>query len=142
MDNVCGPLNGTVAANWILDSRWRSALLKLQYHFQRRDFAFITELRRADDAVVSRVPGMQLISLVGFPLQKHRTTGLSRFCHRIIARLGPNDGTVALADAIRWPGVIYPVWGADHYFQPPERAMALIKSILFFLGETTGQLDS
>ena len=98
-----------------------------------------TELHRADEAVVSLVPGMQLISLVGLPLQKHLTIGLSRFCHRIIGRLGPNDGTVALADTIRWPGAIYPVCGADHYFQPADRARALIKTVLWYLGETNEQ---
>lgn len=66
----------------------------------------LSELRRDDDTVVSLVPGMQLISIVGFPLHKPLTTGLSRSCHRIIARLRPNDGTVALADAIRWPRII------------------------------------
>ena len=137
--NVCGPLDGTHVVNWVLDSWWRSALLKLQYRLQRRDFAFLTELRRAAAFPVALPPAMQLISLVGFPLQKHLTTGLSRFCHRIIGRLGPNDGTVALADAIRWPGAIYPVWGADHYFQPADRARALIKKVLWYLGETNEQ---
>jgi hypothetical protein len=39
--------------------------------------------------------------------------------HRRLAHLGPNDGGgVLLRDIERWPGLVYPVWGADHYMQP------------------------
>jgi hypothetical protein len=136
--NVCGPLDGTPMTNWILDSRFRAALLKLQYWLQRRDLAFLTDLRHGPGIPVALVPEMRLISLVGFPLRKHLTTALSRFCHRIMTRFGPNDGSVVLADAIRWPGEIFPVWGADHYFQPPERARGLVRAVLLHLAATIG----
>jgi hypothetical protein len=134
--NVCGPMDGTQMANWLLDNRFRAALLKLQYRLQRRDLAFITELRRDHHpAAVTLIPGLPLLSLIGFPLQRHLTARLSRFCHGIISRLGPNDGTVLLTDAIQWPGEIFPVWGADHYFRPESTARALLHAVLSILTE-------
>ena len=140
--NVCGPLDGTQIVNWLLDHRIRKALLKLQYRLQRRDFAFITELRRAEPAPVKLVPGMALLSLSGFPLQSHLTTRLSRFCHGIISRLGPNDGTVLLADAMQWPGEIFPVWGADHYFRPESTARALLHAVFSILTQRLSYLPA
>ena len=80
-------------------------------------------------------PTMRMISLVGFPLRRHMTTPFSRFCHRTLSKWGPNDGTVLLSDLIRWPGEIYPVWGADHYFRPESRARELITAVLLHLAE-------
>jgi hypothetical protein len=71
-----------------------------------------------------------MISLVGFPLRRHLTTSFSRFCHRTLSKWGPNDGTVLLSDLIRWPGDVYPVWGADHFFRPESRARKLITAVL------------
>jgi hypothetical protein len=42
-------------------------------------------------------------------------------------------GNTLLADAIVDGGVIYPVWGADHYFRTPD-APELIRRILLHLG--------
>lgn len=136
--NFCGPLDGTPVVDWVLDSRVRTELLKGQYRLQRRDFGFVTGLRRGNPVPFELVPGMPLINIVGFPLRRHLTTPLSRFCHRIISRLGPNDGTVLLEDALRWPGELYPVWGVDHYFRPESRARALLHAVFRTLAERPG----
>ena len=135
--NVCGPLDGTPMADWLLGSPLRQALLRFQYWMQRRDLRFIADLRRGEGSPLSAPlrlpPHLRLISLVGFPLARHFSTPFSRFCHRRIAPLGPNDGTVLLADLLRWPGEVYPVWGADHYFRPEATARALIRAVLRWL---------
>jgi len=132
--NVCGPLNGTRMANWVLDGRLRSWFFRAKCRWQKRDFDLITELEHAPKAplagAVQLPPRMRLLSLVGFPLRRHLTTRHSRFCHRTLARWGPNDGTISLADLLNWPGNIYPVWGADHYFKPRELATELIAAAL------------
>jgi hypothetical protein len=136
--NVCGPLNGTRMANWILDSRLRSWFFRAKCRLQKRDFGLIKELRHANDgpgAKVVQLPAtMKMLSLVGFPLQQHMTTRPSRFCHRRLSAWGPNDGTISLADLNEWPGLIYPVWGADHYFKPEALARDLISALLRWLG--------
>jgi hypothetical protein len=142
--NVCGPLDGAAMVNWILSSRLRTWLCRLQYRLQRRDFRFVTELCRGHGAPLDfplrHSEGMRLVNLVGFPLTRHMTTRFSRFCHRTLSTWGPNDGTVLLSDVSKWPGETYPVWGVDHYFRPESTARPLISAVLRCLAETTGTL--
>jgi hypothetical protein len=142
--NVCGPLDGAAMVNWILSSRLRTWLVRLQYRLQRRDFRFVTELGHGHGAPLDfplRLPeGMKLVNLVGFPLNRHMSTAFSRFCHRTLSAWGPNDGTVLLADVSKWPGDTYPVWGVDHYFRPESTARTLIAAVLGYLTETAGTL--
>src|ERR1051325_2313837 len=137
--NVCGPLNGSRMVNWVLASGLRTRLLRLQYRFQRRDFRFITDLRHGTNSPLNfplhLPPGIKLVSLAGFPLKRHLTTLFSRFHHRTLAAHGPNDGTILLSDLHQWPGEIYPVWGADHFFRPENVARDLIAAVLRCLEE-------
>jgi len=137
--NVCGPLDGSRMANWILTSRFRIWLLRLQYRLQKRDFQFVTDLRHGSGSPLNFCPSvpseMKIISLVGFPLRQHLTTPFSRFCHRTLAAHGPNDGTISLSDLPAWPGKIYPAWGMDHYFRPEKVARELIAALLQSLNE-------
>jgi hypothetical protein len=132
--NHSGPLDGSLAADWIPASRLRSWAVRLQYRIQRRDFGFLTDMCHGPGSPLReplRLPAhMRLISVLGFPLRSHLTTPLGRFAHSVIARQGPNDGTVLLPDAVTWPGEILPVWGADHYFRPPERVRRLFVALL------------
>lgn len=137
--NVCGPLNGSLMANWVLAGRARTWLIRWKFKRQKRDFQFVTGLQRGQgtplDFAVPLPPGMKMLSLVGFPLKRHMTTGFSRFCHHTLAAHGPNDGTTTLLDVLDWPGEIYPVWGADHYFRPASVARELIAAVLRHLEE-------
>jgi hypothetical protein len=87
-----------------------------------------------------RLPAqIRLISIVGFPLREHLTRRESRRCHGRLAPFGPNDGGLMLSDVCALPGLIYPVWGADHYLQPERHirdVRVLIRSILQYLDET------
>jgi len=87
--NVCGPLNGSLMADWILANRLRAWLFRFQYWVQRRDFGFISELRHDAPSTLDLPPrlpsSMRMISLVGFPLRRHMTTPFSRFCHRTLS---------------------------------------------------------
>ena len=138
--NLSGPLDGSPVADWIPASRLRSWAVRLQYRIQRRDFGFITDMCHGPGSPLReplRLPAhLRLISVLGFPLRAHLTTPLCRFTHGIIARQGPNDGTVPLADARAWPGDLLPVWGADHYFQPPERARQILTALLRTVAES------
>src|SRR5690606_34890140 len=61
----------------------------------------------------------QALHLVGFPLRRHATNRLARANFARLEPFGPNDGAgILLADACRWPGLLYPLWGADHYLRP------------------------
>jgi hypothetical protein len=135
--NVCGPLQGTRIADWVVSNLFVKMFIRMQFWFQKRDFQFVTELTRDHahsplglDFTESKVP---LINVVGFPLKRHLSTSFSRFCHARLSPWGPNDGTVSLGDVIRWPGLTYPAWGMDHYFRPEDQARQLIRAILEYL---------
>jgi hypothetical protein len=135
--NVCGPLNGSRMANWILESRIRTWFFRWKLCWQKRDFQFVTDLRHGGDAPLGSTfwppDSMRMVSLIGFPLHQHMTTKFSRFCHRTIGSYGPNDGTTLLTDLHTVPGDIYPVWGMDHYFRPESEAKNLVAAILRYL---------
>jgi hypothetical protein len=140
--NVCGPLDGSRMANWILESRIRTRLMRLQYKLQGRDFRFVTDLRHGANSVLNfplkLPPHLKMVSMVGFPLRQHLSTTFSRFCQRSLAKWGPNDGTILLSDLREWPGEIYPVWGTDHYFRPEDLARNLITAVFIYLAEELG----
>jgi hypothetical protein len=133
--NVCGPLNGSRMADWVIASRWRTFFCRTKFLFQKRDFQFITELCHDCISSPPLAPqsSLRTINLIGFPLARHMTTRFSRFCHRTLTEWGPNDGTTSLSDVSKWPGEIYPVWGADHYFRPETVARSLITALLYHL---------
>jgi hypothetical protein len=143
--NVCGPLNGSRMADWILMSRARSCFCRLKFFLQKRDFRFVTELCHDRTALLNspiRHPfSIRMINLIGFPLERHMTTRFSRFCYRTLANWGPNDGTTSLSDVSGWPGNTYPVWGADHYFRPESVARDLILALLRYLSQATALLE-
>ncbi len=81
-------------------------------------------------------PHVLLISVVGFPLQEHFTSAVLRGFQRRIAHLGPNDGLIPLADVGSLPGLVYPVWGADHNLRPAWDIRRLVAALAHYLAET------
>jgi hypothetical protein len=139
--NLCGLLEGTPLANWVLASRLRTLWFRLLLYWRGYDFTVIHDLVRAPGAPLDfdlTLPDhVQMMSVVGFPLAQHMTNRLARRCFRRVQALGPNDGAgIVLADACRLPGLLYPVWGADHYMRPAGTDIrGIIRRILHYLSE-------
>lgn len=135
--NICGTLNGSPVAELLLATKTRFFLAWLYCKCRGRNLTFLRELVPSPQGPLSaalKLPAsMRLINLVGFPLRRHLTNRFMRQCHRFVSRQGPTDGGVLLADACHLPGVIYPVWGADHYLRPEARARRIIASVLEYL---------
>ncbi len=141
--NLCGILDGTPIADWLLSRRPDALLLRLYFQLRGQKPDFLRDLRYGPgglkDVELRLPPHIQLISIVGFPLREHLTRRISRRCHERLARFGPNDGGLVLADVCRLPGLVYPIWGADHYLNPPPSqtdVRAVMTAILQYLGET------
>jgi hypothetical protein len=48
-----------------------------------------------------------------------------------LAALGPNDGGGVLLGALSSvPGIVCPIWGADHYMQPSWNVTPLLRDIV------------
>lgn len=131
--NVCGILHGSPLVDDMLDGPWwRRLAVRAFLARWRADFGLIRGLRHAPSPRATAPAGVYVVNVVACPLSIH-TAGATTKRHRKLAALGPNDGSTLLTDAIVDGGVIYPVWGADHYFRTPN-APELIRRILLHLG--------
>jgi hypothetical protein len=114
--------------------------MRLYSRLRGQNRAFLHDLRYGAGCPLDfalRLPEhLQLISIVGFPLREHLKKGIARRCHRRLTALGPNDGALVLADVCALPGLVYPLWGADHYLQPKGDVRALVAALLQDLDET------
>jgi len=132
--NICGTLNGSPVAEWLLATKPRFFLAWLYCKCRGHNIAFLRELVPSWQCPLSaplKLPApIRLINIVGFPLRRHLTNRFMRMCYERISRQGPTDGGVLLADVCNLPGVIYPLWGADHYLRPEPRARQIIAAVL------------
>lgn len=118
--NISGICEGTPLVNWLLEKRYRSLLVRPMFLWRSYDFNVVREVGYGPNTLLNcewRIPShMKLVHVLGFPLQQHLTCGLARRGHRRLSGFGPNDGSgIVLSDAVRRPGIIMPIWGADHY---------------------------
>ena len=138
--NLCGILDGTPMADWLLSLNPAAVLGRLYYRLRGQRTGFLPDLRHGPGQTLDfplRLPAhVRLISVVGFPLREHLDRGLARRCHRRLTPLGPNDGGLVLADVCALPGLVYPIWGADHYLQPKSGVNELVAAILQDLDES------
>jgi hypothetical protein len=137
--NLCGLLSGTPLVDWLFSGNARAVMLRLYCRLRRQSLLFAHDLRRGSDTPLDfhmRLPAqVQMISVVGFPLRRHLTNGMALYCHRQLSSYGPNDGGLVLADVCELPGVIYPVWGADHYLRSGTDMDRLVGALLRFVGQ-------
>lgn len=132
--NLCGILDGTPMADWLLSPSWLARANRFVYRVRGRSLDFLQDMRRfpgcALDFPLTLPAQLRAIHVVGFPLRHHFHNGLARRCHARLESFGPNDGSILLADAPRWPGQLCPVWGADHYLRPREDVRPLLAALL------------
>ena len=134
--SLCGILDGTPVADWLLSNSPGPLLIRLFYRLRGQSTEFLEELRYRPGSPLRLPEHIRLISIVGFPLREHMTNRVARRCHARLSPLGPNDGGLILADVCALPGLLYPIWGADHYMQPKRDVRALVRAVLRYLGET------
>jgi hypothetical protein len=136
--NLCGILDGTPLSEWLLSWQVEAALSRLYYRMLGITVDFVRDLRRELGGPLDfplRLPAhVQLISIAGFALRKHMTSGLARRCYDRVAPHGPNDGVIVLSDVCAQPGVIYPIWGADHLLRSGADIHRLLRAVLQFVG--------
>lgn len=130
--NLSGILEQSPLARWLLRQRLRCCLIRLWFWWRGYEFRVVYDYATQPISPWSFPPHLKPIHVVGFPLRRHLSSPLARRGHRRLASLGPNDsaGNV-LAEVVRRPGTIVPIWGADHYLRPggPESAQ-LVRKLL------------
>ena len=121
--DLSGLLDGTPLVQWILARPLRTLWYRAILSSRGYDFRIARELTTESggplDFRTRLPPHLQAIHVRGFPLKRHLTNGLARRCFRRLGHLGPNDGGgIVLGELRHLPGLVYPVWGADHYLRP------------------------
>lgn len=120
--NISGLLYGSEWVRWLLDrpiSRWSA---HVWCWYWRYPFAALEQLRRGQQTLldfdVNLPEHMRTIHIIGLPLRGRLTHKYTRRSFFRLTPLGPNDGMGIMAgDVVRYPGLIYPVWNADHFLR-------------------------
>lgn len=138
--NLSGITEGSPLINWIRQHSLPRLFYKSLCWWKRIDFEMTRQLEWGPDTVLDfplvLPPHLRLINVVGFPLERHMTSSILRRWRQRIASLGPNDGLILLADACALPGLVYPVWGADHNLRPAWDIRRLAGALAYYLAET------
>ena len=127
--NACGLPAGCQIADYNIATPMR----RLSYRFICRMLGSSIELLRELSTAhafwqspLVLPAGMRAINFVAVPLGCHIQTSLvGRYS--AISASGPNDGMVSCRDSVIDAGVIYPVWGCDHFFRGPQVVQLLYR---------------
>ncbi len=137
--NVSGVLAGLPIFNWLLRRPVMCAAYRLLFWLRGMNFQVVPNLRWGAGEPLDfplRLPRqMRMLTVVGFPLGHHFGHPLLRKNRHRMASWGPNDGLMLLWDSCNAPGVVYPVWGADHFMRPGGDSRPLAASLAGILVE-------
>ena len=134
--NLSGVPDGSWMVNRMTRNRWSRFATRLTCRWVGADYRVLCSLSAAEDPPSwPPIPAnLKVIHVVGFPLRAHLTGRVARRNFNRVAPLGPNDGGgVLLADTLRWPGHLYPAWGADHFMRPNWDVQALVSRLLVWV---------
>jgi hypothetical protein len=136
--DLSGLFLGSPLIGWLRRHRINWWLVRLLFWWKGFAFSGLNDIDKEAcppwPGALDAAPHLEVIHVVGFPLQRHLTTPLARRGYHRLSSLGPNDGTILLEDVFALPGRVYPVWGADHYLCPAGRDMSqLVANILSYL---------
>lgn len=132
--SVGGLLEGTPLAPWLLSNERFPTAFRAINRINGVTFRFLEDIdRRAGgplDFPLHLPPHLRIVHVLGVALPEHATNWLARRFQRRLAPLGPNDGFMLLEDLFHWPGVVYPLWGADHYFRTREDPRPFLERLI------------
>jgi hypothetical protein len=131
--NLSGMVHGTPLVGWLRERALRCLWVRLLLRLRGQRFAAIDELRHDGElcAPLNVPPHIRAIHVLGFPLSRHLSNDWARRGYQRLCPLGPNDGGgILLADGLRLPGEVFPVWGVDHYLRPQWDVRPLMIRIL------------
>jgi hypothetical protein len=133
--SLSGMVQGTPLVAWLRQRwlRWWSVRLLLWWrgHSGRA----LKELNHGPGTVLAGwpvlPPHLRVVHVYGFPLEQHLTHPWASKGYARVAPLGPNDGGgILLSDLAALPGIVCPIWGADHYLEPAWDVLPLLRGIV------------
>jgi hypothetical protein len=129
--NVSGLLFGSRLVNRVVERTLPRLYVRGYLWWKNYAFENLLELRHDESNTSLGELTVPMINVVGFPLEQHLSSAMARRQYRRLRPYGPNDGGgIVLADTLRFPGTLFPIWGADHYFRQPDNLPSRIGQIL------------
>jgi hypothetical protein len=129
--SLSGISNGTALVDWLQNQRWRMLGIRLFFWWRGLSMDALSDLRSNTDDWGPARDELPLLNVCGFPLKRHLAHRWAPKGYRRLAPLGPNDGGgILLGEVAQRPGLVFPVWGADHYLAPPWDCEAQLKTVL------------
>lgn len=141
--NICGLLRGVPLATQLLQNPLRRLHARTICKVIGVDFTLVRELDPAHafwQNELALPQTLRVINLVGVPLHSHVQQRALFKRYGWMQELGPNDGMALLSDLLVEPGLIYPLWGADHYFRTPQVSPLLYRLFRYIRREWAREL--
>jgi hypothetical protein len=132
--SVSGIVQGTPLVAWLKSRPLRATAFSVLLRVQGHRVAAISQLSHAPDGPLAAWPRLPahlcVVHVCAFPLPHHLSHRWASRGYARLAGLGPNDGGgILLGDTTRLPGIVCPIWGADHYFQPSWNSTSTLRAI-------------
>jgi hypothetical protein len=130
-----GIVQGTPLIAWLRSRPLRWWGVRMLLWLRRHPSGTLHDLRHEPDAPLATWPALpadlRIVHICGVPLRHHLQHPWAPRAYDRLATLGPNDGGGVLLGALcNIPGIVCPVWGADHYLQPSWNATPLLRDIV------------
>ena len=130
-----GIVQGTPLITWLRHRPLRWLGVRFLLWLRRHPRETLDDLRHEPGSMLSSWPRLpehlRIVHICGVPLRDHLEHRWAPRAYDRLASLGPNDGGgVLLGTLSNVPGVVCPVWGADHYLQPSWNAAPLLRDIV------------
>jgi hypothetical protein len=130
-----GIVQGTPLIAWLRARPLRWLGVHLLLWLRRHPRGTLDDLRHDSGANLATwpelPPHLRIVHICGVPLRAHLQHRWAPRAYDRLAALGPNDGGGVLLGALSSvPGLMCPVWGADHYLQPSWNATPLLRDIV------------
>jgi hypothetical protein len=133
--NISGMVHGTPLVGWLRRRPLRWWAVRLLLWWRGHSAGPLEELCHRSNASLAgwpQIPAhLRLLHVYGIPLRRHLAHPWAARAYQRLSVFGPNDGGgILLGDLPRLPGVVCPVWGADHYLAPAWDLDAFLRRIV------------
>jgi hypothetical protein len=133
--SLSGIVQGTPLVAWLRARPLRWWSVRMALWLRRHPAGTLNDLTQEAGAPLATWPRLpdhlRIVHICGVPLRQHLSHPSAPIAYDRLAPLGPNDGGgVLLGSLSNVPGIVCPVWGADHYLQPSWNVTPLLRDIV------------
>lgn len=131
--DVGGLILGSPVVDMVSRNKIKMLGFRALFAYRGWDIRAVLDLRRSGGILAkgfATIDTMRIVHAIGFPQEQDFVRAMLRNFSRQIGSMGPNDGSILLLDSIAADGVVYPVWGADHYMRPRYIMEPLCRGLL------------